>query len=73
MFWCTTSTWENPRKWGYLLERIAMGRPGYPEDIVGVCILLASDASAYITGCEYRVDGGCIAGGQPWEYDTKYE
>ncbi len=50
-----------------------MGRPGYPEDIVGVCILLASDASAYITGCEYRVDGGCIAGGQPWEYDTKYE
>ena len=69
----TTSTWENPRKSGYLLERNAMGRPGYPEDILGVCILLASDASAYITGCEYRVDGGCIAGGQPWEYDTKYE
>lgn len=68
----TTVTWEHPERSKYLLDRIAMARPGYPEDIVGVCILLASDASAYITGCEYRVDGGCIAGGQPWPYDTKY-
>lgn len=68
----TTVTWEHPVRSKYLLEHIAMNRPGYPEDIVGVCILLASDASAYITGCEYRVDGGCIAGGQPWPYDTKY-
>lgn len=68
----TTVTWEHPERSQYLLDRIAMNRPGYPEDILGVCILLASDASAYITGCEYRVDGGCIAGGQPWPYDTKY-
>jgi len=68
----TTVTWEHPERSKYLLDRIAMNRPGHPDDIVGVCILLASDASAYITGCEYRVDGGCIAGGQPWPYDTKY-
>lgn len=68
----TTVTWENPERSRYLLDRIAMNRPGYPEDIVGVCILLASDASVYITGCEYRVDGGCIAGGQPWPFDTQY-
>ena len=68
----TTVTWEHPERSKYLLDRIAMNRPGYPEDIVGVTILLASDASAYITGCEYRVDGGCIAGGQPWPFDTKY-
>jgi NAD(P)-dependent dehydrogenase (short-subunit alcohol dehydrogenase family) len=68
----TTVTWQHPERSKYLLDRIAMNRPGYPEDILGVCILLASDASAYITGCEYRVDGGCIAGGQPWPYDTKY-
>lgn len=68
----TTVTWEHPVRSKYLLDRIAMNRPGYPKDIVGVCIMLASDASAYITGCEYRVDGGCIAGGQPWPYDTKY-
>lgn len=68
----TEATWEDKERSQYLLDRIAMNRPGQPEDIVGVCILLASDASAYITGCEYRVDGGCIAGGQPWNYSTKY-
>lgn len=68
----TTVTWEHPERSKYLLDRIALNRPGYPDDIEGVCILLASDASAYITGCEYRVDGGCIAGGQPWPYDTEF-
>lgn len=68
----TTVTWENPERSGYLLDRIALNRPGYPEDITGVCILLASDASSYISGCEYRVDGGCICGGRPWPYDTGF-
>lgn len=68
----TTVTWEHPERSKYLLDRIAMNRPGYPEDIVGVCLLLASDASSYITGCEYRVDGGCMSGGQPWPYDTAF-
>lgn len=68
----TVPTWEHPVRSKYLLERIALNRPGYPEDITGVCVLLASDASAYITGTEIRVDGGCIAGGQPWPYDTNF-
>lgn len=68
----TAATWEHPERSKYLLERIAMDRPGYPEDIIGVCLLLASDASSYITGCEYRVDGGCMSGGQPWPYDTAF-
>jgi len=68
----TTPTWEHPQRSSYLLERIALGRPGNPWDIVGLTILLASEASSYITGEEFRVDGGCLAGGQPWEYDTKF-
>lgn len=68
----TTVTWEHPERSKYLLDRIALNRPGYPEDIVGVCLLLAADASSYITGCEYRVDGGCMSGGQPWPYDTEF-
>lgn len=68
----TVPTWEHPVRAKYLLERIALNRPGYPEDITGVCILLASDASSYITGTEIRVDGGYIAGGQPWPYDTAF-
>ena len=68
----TTVTWEHPERSKYLLERIALNRPGNPDDIVGVCLLLASDAATYITGCEYRVDGGCMSGGQPWPYDTAF-
>jgi len=68
----TVPTWEHPERSAYLKERIAMQRPGTPEEIVGVCVLLASDASSYITGTEIRVDGGCLAGGSPWPYDTKY-
>jgi len=68
----TTVTWEHPERSVYLRERIAMRRPGYPEEIVGLCVLLASDASVYITGSEYRIDGGCLSGGTPWPYDTKY-
>lgn len=68
----TAPTWQHPKRSKYLLDRIALNRPGYPEDIVGVCILLASEAASYITGTEIRVDGGCIAGGQPWPYDTEF-
>jgi len=68
----TTVTWEHPQRSKYLLDRIALNRPGYPEDLVGMAILLASDASAYITGQEFRIDGGFLAGGKPWEYDTNF-
>jgi NAD(P)-dependent dehydrogenase (short-subunit alcohol dehydrogenase family) len=68
----TVPTWEHPERSKYLLDRIALGRPGYPEDITGLCVFLSSKAAAYITGCEYRIDGGCISGGQPWPYDTEF-
>ena len=68
----TAPTWAHPERSKYLLDRISLNRPGYPEDIVGLCIFLASDASSYITGCEYRIDGGCVSGGQPWPYDTNF-
>lgn len=63
----TTPTWQDPKRSQYLTERIAMKKPGLPEDIVGITILLASDASAYMSGMMYHVDGGCLAGGQPWD------
>ena len=68
----TTVTWEHPTRSVYLKERIAMGRPGTPEEIVGTAILLASDASVYMSGIMVHIDGGCLAGGAPWDFDTKY-
>lgn len=68
----TQVTWDHPTRAPWLRERIAMGRPGTPEELVGMAILLASDASSYMTGQAYHIDGGCLCGGAPWEYDTKY-
>jgi NAD(P)-dependent dehydrogenase (short-subunit alcohol dehydrogenase family) len=49
-----------------------MRRPGNADELIGVIVMLASDASSYMSGSMIHVDGGCLAGGCPWEYDTKY-
>lgn len=42
----------------YILDQTPMRRLGGDEDLKGVAVLLASDASAYITGQIIAVDGG---------------
>lgn len=45
-------------------ERIAVhpiGRLGRPEDIAGLAVYLAGDASSWVTGAIYPVDGGYLA------------
>jgi NAD(P)-dependent dehydrogenase (short-subunit alcohol dehydrogenase family) len=39
---------------------IPMGRPGTASDLAGATVLLASDASDYITGQTIAVDGGWL-------------
>lgn len=46
-----------------LLLRTPMGRFGSPDELVGVAILLASDAASFITGETIAVDGGFLASG----------
>jgi len=42
-----------------------LGRWGSVHDLIGPCIFLASEASAYITGHDNYVDGGWLANGLP--------
>jgi 3-oxoacyl-[acyl-carrier protein] reductase len=43
-----------------LLEDIALGRLGRPEDVAGAVLFLVSDLAAYITGQVLVVDGGMV-------------
>ena len=43
------------------LSGIPIGRLGQPEDIAGLAVFLASDASAWITGALIPLDGGNLA------------
>ncbi|MGJ8454180.1 SDR family oxidoreductase [Pseudothermotoga sp. U03pept] len=41
-----------------IIDHTPMGRFGDPDDLIGVCVWLASDASAFVTGAVIPIDGG---------------
>jgi len=44
-----------------ILSRIPMGRWGNPDELGGAALYLVSDASSYVTGQTFVVDGGWLA------------
>lgn len=52
---------EDPRLRKNFLRGIPMGRLGVNEDIKGLALLLASDASSFMTGTLIPLDGGNLA------------
>lgn len=49
-----------PDQYAELIELIPLKRDGKPSDLVGIAVLLASDAGAYINGDVIHVNGGML-------------
>lgn len=60
----TVPLWNSPTRSRWMLDRTPAKRPGLPEDLVGVAIMMASRASDFMTGQTVFVDGGFTAGSQ---------
>lgn len=52
---------DDPEFKSFVESKIALGRIGQVEDIMGAAVFLASDASSLVTGSSLMVDGGWTA------------
>ena len=57
----TEASFADPERRAWIEGKIALGRTGRVEDVMGAVVYLASDASALVTGSALMVDGGWTA------------
>jgi NAD(P)-dependent dehydrogenase (short-subunit alcohol dehydrogenase family) len=58
-----TKALDIPERMAAIIGRTPMGRVGQVDELVGIAIFLASDASSFVTGQTIPVDGGFLAKG----------
>jgi NAD(P)-dependent dehydrogenase (short-subunit alcohol dehydrogenase family) len=58
----TEATFRDPAMRAMIEDKIALGRAGVVEDVMGAVVFLAGDASALVTGSALMLDGGWTAG-----------
>ena len=57
----TEALQKNKERYTEIVSRIPMGRWGNPEELGGIALYLVSDASSYVTGQTFVIDGGWLA------------
>ena len=57
-----TALWSNPDFDGWVRKRTPAGRWGDVDELKGVAVFLASDASSFVNGQVIYVDGGLLSG-----------
>lgn len=59
------------------IPALPLARPGRPEEVAALVLWLGSDASSYVSGCVYSVDGAAGVGSRPQgqvvDDDVRYE
>ncbi|MBK8504897.1 MAG: glucose 1-dehydrogenase [Saprospiraceae bacterium] len=59
----STALTSNNKLMDHIRQNVPAGRIGQPEEIAGLAVFLASDASSYCTGGIYLADGGFMLSG----------
>ena len=59
----TSGSYSDQVKRDKIADKTMLNRWGMPEDLIGACLFLMSDASEYVTGTDIVVDGGWLAKG----------
>lgn len=56
----SASIWENEHMLKHWTEKIPLRRMAEPDELAGLALFLASDASSYCTGMHFTADGGYL-------------
>jgi len=59
----SSALWQNEKLLAHMTKQLPSGKMAMPEEIAGLAVFLASEASSYCTGQTFTADGGYLIAG----------